>query len=174
MYDLNERWDTGTVFVKDRFSWVPLLSWLELLPNSVKKDIDKAALELQRQWWLRKGGYFRFLELPTELQKQVLLFAIGGYVAPEEPHRIIYHSVDRETLPHAAPRNRYRYDAFLRRRHIQRRPLDAMFILPVNAGLLRLSRKLQYLALETLWADTTMVFKSVPAINQVLLHAVQP
>lgn len=46
--DLDERWDTGTVFVKDRFSWVPLLSWLELLPNSVKKDIDKAALELQR------------------------------------------------------------------------------------------------------------------------------
>ncbi|KAK5134738.1 hypothetical protein LTR08_006113 [Meristemomyces frigidus] len=149
--DLDAGWSAGTVMIRDGERWLPLKQWLRTLPSPTMKAYRKVVLEVQYKWWRSTGKPFRFLDLPSELQRHILLFAIGEYVEPD------YTS--------SSPLNK-RVDLTKGTQQLHSRKIAGLHnsttlpaIAPVNLALLGLNKSLRNMALDVLWGDTTKVYR---------------
>jgi hypothetical protein len=75
--ELDWGWGAARVVVRDDDRWIRFEDFLRKQSEPTMKSYKKAALEVQYCNWRSTGHPFRFMDLPTELQKRILLFAIG-------------------------------------------------------------------------------------------------
>jgi hypothetical protein len=153
--DLDRGWGAGTVMVRDNDRWIPLANFLKTLGQPTLHNWRTTLWERQYQWWKSLHKPFRFLDLPVELQKRILLFAIGEYVEPRHFCRWVPdpESGREKRVPAltvltsgnakvASGSDGYNHTKLPK-------------LKPVNHGLLRLNKATRASALEVLWADTT-------------------
>lgn len=153
--DLDMVWSAGTVMVRDGARWRPLKDWLQTFPSPTIKGYGKAALEQQYNWWRRTGKPFRFPDLPNELQRRILLFAIGEHVEPA-------YSKDDAGYYWNGGKKEVSLTKGTMHREDHRNCTSFPLIAPVNLALLCLSKQTSKLAGDVLWADTTKTYRSAP------------
>ncbi|KAK0264906.1 hypothetical protein LTS09_001314 [Friedmanniomyces endolithicus] len=155
----------ATVLVRVGSRKYSLRAWLETLPKHRMPNIDKLALELQRQQWLKTGRPFRFERFPAEIRSRIFLFAVGPYVAPCH--------VTKTSSSNGVP--------LLERREINiigrgtpKQDDDGWFVNaqhkqldPVNLGLLELSRATRDECMYVLCKDTTKRYMSLEPLKDI-------
>ncbi|KAH9809294.1 thioesterase [Teratosphaeria destructans] len=147
--DVEHGWATSTVMVRDDDRWITLEQLLQGLPDPTMPACTKVFHEAQLRSWRGNGKAFPFTHLAPELQKKILLFAIGEHIEPIYTTRLdpsgtwwrpFLHLTGGTPRDHFVPKNDKTRLARLR---------------PVNAALFQINRATRRLALEVLWTDTT-------------------
>lgn len=148
--DLEMGWSFCTVLVRDDDRWIPLRDLLKTLPDSTVETTGQVGHWIQHRWWQSMGKPFRLLDLPKEIQQQVLLYALGEEVLPQFawPRSNNVLSITRGTGPKMRP---YRGMTSIEWPNPRR-------VLPTNLSVLRLNKDLAAIATQILWRDTTKVF----------------
>ncbi|KAK5120833.1 hypothetical protein LTR85_005900 [Meristemomyces frigidus] len=159
--DLDAGRSAGAVMIRDGERWRPLNEWLHTLPPPTMKEYGKVAIEEQYKCWRRTGRPFRFLDLPKELQRHILLFAVDEHIEPE---------YDNEWIPKDGgvyqkkgvklTKGTFRAQERSYRGSYARTNLPP--IAPVNLALLGLSKQTRTMALDVLWGDTTKTYRAAP------------
>ncbi|KAK0265550.1 hypothetical protein B0A54_02396 [Friedmanniomyces endolithicus] len=160
-----------TVMVRVGSQRCSLRAWLETLPKHRMPNIEKLALELQRQQWLKSGRPFRFERLPAEIRSRIFLFAVGPYIDARHPSTlfkrdgdivrrkefdIVGKSIEREADD----------EWYINARHKQ---LDR-----INLGLLAINKATREDCISVLRLDTTKRYMDLWLVEQIPRYVPAP
>ena len=137
--------------VRDDDRWITFSAFLASLEEPTTSMVGASGYKLQYDWWRVSKKPFRFLDLPTEIQRHILLYGIGERVAPR-----------RETVRNVTVLT-------MGGDKIHTRKIDGDCTAPAlvrrsNDSLLYLSKATRALALAVLNEDTVKVYPSFVCI----------
>ncbi|KAK3075296.1 hypothetical protein LTR53_001497 [Teratosphaeriaceae sp. CCFEE 6253] len=155
------------VVVRNGDCWVPLEDWLLTIPAQRMRNLHEASLELLRRQWTKTQKPFRFLHLPIELQRRILLLAIGEYIEPS--HTVEYpdpaNPLAGRNITNLTANGLEKIQDHGYRVNPLHEPLR-----PVNVALLCLSKLLRTIALDLLWDETIKRYQSISTFQSIPTH----
>ncbi|KAF2764043.1 hypothetical protein EJ03DRAFT_42315 [Teratosphaeria nubilosa] len=160
--DIECGWSKSSVMVRDDDRWITLEKLLHGLPDPTMPGCVQQYHNAQFRRWRRNGKTFAFARLPAELQKKILLSAIGEYVQP------VHHTLElgdgrRRVVVHLTGGTPREW-GFIGHDKTKLPPLR-----PVNPALFSLNKATRRVALEVLWADTTKRYSVTEGLD-ILWH----
>lgn len=151
--DIELGWSSSKVLVRDDDRWISLRHFLTTLPRSTVETTGQLGYWIQHRWWKSMAKPFRLMDLPVELQDQILLSALGEKVFPTFGD--MYH--EKVSITEGTPK-RWKHQP---ETHLLER------VLPTNLSVLCLSRDLAVRTKSMMWNDTVKVFQKLATLEYV-------